>query len=40
MKYLDVQADKIDYTFILDRIRRNNIREQAYNDSQELEQSQ
>jgi hypothetical protein len=32
MKYLDDQADKIDYRFSLDRIRRNNIRKQAYND--------
>jgi hypothetical protein len=40
MKYLDAQGNKIDYTFILVRIRRNNIREQAYNDSQGWEQRQ
>jgi hypothetical protein len=33
MKYLDEQADIIDYTFILDRIRHNNIREQAKDES-------
>jgi hypothetical protein len=40
MKYLDEQTDTIDYTFISGRIRRNNIRQQAYNGSQGREQSQ